>query len=279
MLDKVKILEQEVEKVRNLENNKPLVVSIMGQTGVGKSSLINALFNTKLKTDSVKPCTKEINEVVINTIQANRQLVFYDLPGIGESEQADNKYLKVYLAQIKKSDILIWAIHSDLRSVTFDQRTLNNLLEQLPYEEKVEFISKITFVLTKVDLLTPAPWIFGKVSKSNGVFTISPEIQKLIDAKKNYYREIFIKPYSEFMVSTTYNDCKFNIDVEGFFFDEFTVGYKGIAEEKFFHEKKLKYPKFSNIFDRLNQNYNFISCSSLFRYNLNHLLLIALRTE
>jgi predicted GTPase len=42
---------------------KPLTVSVMGQTGVGKSSLINALFGTKLTVNSVEPGTITIEQI------------------------------------------------------------------------------------------------------------------------------------------------------------------------------------------------------------------------
>jgi predicted GTPase len=53
------------------QRNKPFVVSIMGQTGVGKTSLINALFNTKLRVDAVRPTTKEIERVTIKNAKGH----------------------------------------------------------------------------------------------------------------------------------------------------------------------------------------------------------------
>ena len=273
MKNKQVILQEEVFKAINNEDNRPLVVSIMGQTGVGKSSLINALFDTSLKTDPVKPCTMKIEKVSYRT-EGDQELIFCDLPGIGESVAADKTYLKSYLDQIQLSDIVIWAIHADNRSVSFDLQAMDNLLNQLSPDQKTEFLSKIAFVLTKVDLLVPPPWIFGKVSDEQGVFSPSPELGKILEAKKEYYQKTFIEPNAELMVSTTYNDCGFDLQENGFFFDEYTVGFNGFPDKGFFEELNNTYPQYSNVFSRLKQNYEFIPCSSLFRYNLGKLMLI-----
>ena len=48
--------------------SKPLNGSIMGETGVEKSSLLNALFGTSLPTSDDKPCTKDITSVPVEGI-------------------------------------------------------------------------------------------------------------------------------------------------------------------------------------------------------------------
>ena len=105
------------------QRNKPFVVSIMGQTGVGKTSLINALFNTKLRVDAVRPTTKEIERVTIKNAKGHT-IIFCDMPGIGESEHADSVYLAEYRKQLLESDIVIWAIHADNRATVFDVQTI-----------------------------------------------------------------------------------------------------------------------------------------------------------
>ncbi len=125
--EQVNQIAQEVSNAIKAEADKPLKVSIMGQTGVGKSSLLNALFNTKLKTDPIRPCTKEIEQLSVKG-NSGHELLFYDLPGIGESEEADKQYLEQYSEKLKESDVVLWAIHADSRSVAFDVASLDKLL-------------------------------------------------------------------------------------------------------------------------------------------------------
>src|SRR6266566_3978628 len=99
-------LADEVRKKIKAAEDLPFIVSIMGQTGVGKSSLLNALFNTKLKTDPVRPCTKEIERIVTRG-PSNHELWFYDLPGIGEAGKADTQYLNSYREKLIESDVVL----------------------------------------------------------------------------------------------------------------------------------------------------------------------------
>src|SRR5438128_12053669 len=94
----MKALDAAIKRVREIlskEQYTPLKVSIMGQTGVGKSSLINALFNAHLKINPVRPTTKDIAaiNVPVKNAPQGTDLIFFDLPGIGESEQTDADYI------------------------------------------------------------------------------------------------------------------------------------------------------------------------------------------
>lgn len=270
--DKVKQAVEMIKQRVKEENDKPLTVSIMGQTGVGKSSLLNALFNANLKTDAVKPCTKEIEKVVVRGVN-NNEIHFYDLPGIGESETADEKYLQTYLEQLRISDIVLWAIYSDNRSTTFDKNSLESLYSLLSEDEKVSIISKITFVLTKADVLIPPAWVFGKYN-DYGLFSPMKQTRELLNMKSSFFQKIFISPYADKLIATTYNDCEFNINDSGFSFDKYTVTYNGVMNEDYLTNLKNTYPKYAKVFERIYMNYEVIPCSSQFKFNLSKLLVV-----
>jgi uncharacterized protein len=257
-------------------NERQFRVSIVGQTGVGKSSLLNALFGTQLKTDPVKPCTKEIEEIPIETKQKNT-LFFYDLPGIGESDEADEQYLQTYREHLQSSDVILWAIHADNRSVVFDLQSLKKIMEGYTLEQKAVLMSKLTFVLTKADVLHPPSWIAAKIGNIVK-FVPSPETKTTLEKKSDYYQETFIEPYGNLIVSKTYNDCNFSIQEEGFECDEQLklIYYKGYMNAEKLKQYQQKYPQYEKVFERLYDNYQVIPCSAVFRYNLNKLMLVIL---
>jgi len=269
-LDKLK--SSIIAQIRNIKD-RPFKVSIVGQTGVGKSSLINALFNTKLKTDAVKPCTKEIEEIPITNKQGHT-LLFYDLPGIGESVEADEKYLQSYCHHLMESDVVLWAIHADSRSVTFDLKAIHEIVNSFDKTEHAQLMSKLTLVLTKTDTLYSPPWFLLKLDESSAKFIPSQNVAEILNQKSAYYQEQFLRPYSNLIVSRTYNDCKFNIVETNFSFDEFFVYYNGSLNTQIVSILKQKYPVYSSVFDRLYDNYQVIPCSAFFRFNLNKLLLV-----
>jgi uncharacterized protein len=270
MDSKTKQVLDEVTRRMAEASQEPFIVAVMGQTGVGKSSLINALFNTTLKTDPARPCTKRIERVPVDG-GSGRILWFYDMPGIGEAGEVDAEYVRDYRAKLLESDVVIWAIHSDNRSVAFDLSALEQVLGP-DQGERVRLMSKITFVLTKVDLLTPPPWIFDV---GQGIFAASKATKELLREKERYYQESFIRPYGELVVSQTYNPGgRFNVTEGPLDFDDYTVTYKGLLEPDEVSRLQRRYPQFHHVFDRLYDNYRVIPCSSLFRFNLSQLMLL-----
>jgi GTP-binding protein EngB required for normal cell division len=261
-------LREEAQVALDAERSKPFVISIMGQTGVGKSSLLNALFNANLDTSASRPTTHRVEPVTVSG-EGGGELVFNDMPGIGEAAQADERYLADYRRYLLGSDVVLWAIHADNRSVTFDQQALDSILGVDPVERAL-LASKITFVLTKVDLLTPAPWWFG-VDGANGLFAPAAELSEILAEKEGYYGEAFVMRYASEMTVSTYNDTGMK-SAPGFAVDEFSVSYKGILTHEDVGRLSKQQPRHAAVFERLLRSYRVIPCSARFRYNLSVLM-------
>lgn len=255
------------------QKRKPFIVSIMGQTGVGKSSLLNVLFNPvpALEVGKARPTTRQVQTIETRN-EKGHALIFHDMPGTGESEQFDKALFLEYKDYLLKSDAALWAIHADSRSVAFDSRFLRELLESVEPEQKNQLISKITFVLTKADQLVETPWIMKYLGKTV-TFTPAVSTAEVLKDKLRYYQEKFIEPYGPFIHSRTHNNVNFALQEPGFRYDQYNVYYDGLLTEKSVAQLKERHHQYSDLFERLYMNYRVIECSAKFKYNLIELIL------
>lgn len=84
----LKQAQERYDEAKNTINNERLNILILGKTGVGKSTLINAIFGKELaKAGQGKPVTQEIESYT-----DDKGLVIYDSPGL---ELAEDKKIQI----------------------------------------------------------------------------------------------------------------------------------------------------------------------------------------
>jgi predicted GTPase len=142
--------------IREEMARRPPTVGVVGVSGTGKSSTINALFKTDLPISHTTACTKEFRNVdlAVHATQGptagDRQLLrIVDAPGLGEDVRRDPDYLKMYRDSLPACDVILWVITARNRAIALDQRYL---------EQLAPFHDRIVFGVNQVDIIAPMNW-------------------------------------------------------------------------------------------------------------------------
>ena len=262
---------QEVDKRLDKIRAMPLTVAVVGPTGNGKSSLINALTGANLKTDPVRPCTKEISDPIRLFSQTGHEILFFDLPGIGESSEADERYFDMYVQILKDADIVLWLIHADNRSVTFERRAFEQLIASASSENRLQILNKITLVMSKCDLLANPPWVCGR-NGDTCIFAPQKVTSELLDQKSSYFAQTFLKPFADTLQSRTFLDIEWAPAEKSIEVADGEVIFNGFLDDETATRLKAKHPNAIDVIDRLADNHRVIPTSARFRFNLYQLL-------
>ncbi len=139
--------EQELAKVPR--------IAIIGETGVGKSTTLNVLFNAGAPIDHIKPCTEESSEyVVVSEIEGKQgTLRIYDMPGIGKDTKSDLRFLDEYSRILANCEVALWILDASTRTLSQVESSLRNIV----YPSMSGF-DKIVIALNKVDKIEPDNW-------------------------------------------------------------------------------------------------------------------------
>ncbi|HBJ1649203.1 GTPase family protein [Clostridium botulinum] len=178
-------------RLKNVLTYEPQI-GIFGKTGVGKSSLCNALFGQDICSISdVEACTRDAQEVLLNLGGSGIKLI--DVPGVGESSARDEEYAALYTKLLPELDLVLWLIKSDDRALASDENFYKNIVKPHINEGKPFF-----FVLNQVDKIEPfREWnedkhepgpkqfqnIHRKIDDVAGFFDIAPS--KIIPVSAN----------------------------------------------------------------------------------------------
>jgi small GTP-binding protein len=155
-----RVTREEIADVRrallvDLERHPP-TIGVVGVSGTGKSSTINAMFKTNLAISHTRACTKQFEatdmKLTMKTGAAKDELVslvVVDAPGLGEDIRLDPEYIRQYQERLPGCDVILWVLAARNRAMSLDQRYLEQLSDHK---------DRMVFGVNQVDIVHPMDW-------------------------------------------------------------------------------------------------------------------------
>jgi hypothetical protein len=145
--NKKKILDDIKAEISRIRNYTPKV-AVFGDTGVGKSSLCNALFGKEIaEISDVEACTRKPQEILLSGEGSGITLI--DVPGVGEDPSRHSEYRELYKSLLPELDLVIWAIKADDRKYA----TALDVYEEILKPKLTS--CPVIFVITQADKIEP----------------------------------------------------------------------------------------------------------------------------
>jgi predicted GTPase len=130
-------------------------IALLGETGVGKSSTLNALFNAGAPIDHIRPCTVEPSEYAIVTeIEGSHGPVrVFDMPGLGQDLQSDEAFVKEYARILPTCDVALWILDGCTRTLSQTQASLRGVVSSA-----MSGLDRLVIGVNKIDAIEPGDW-------------------------------------------------------------------------------------------------------------------------
>lgn len=134
----------------------PPAIAVIGLSGVGKSSTINAMFGTQRDVSATTRGTSRFHKRTFDIVSQRVYgtslkcaLRIIDAPGLGEDGALDANYLERYRKHLPEADIALWVVAARNRALALDQRYLSELSDVLP---------SLIVGVNQADLVDPLSW-------------------------------------------------------------------------------------------------------------------------
>ena len=162
--------------MNNSTTKKTGMVSLIGKTNVGKSTLLNQLVEQKVSITSRKPQTTRQRLLGIKT-EGSNQIIYVDTPGFHQGhKRALNKFMnKTALSSIEGVDIVLFVVDALNFSVTDE-----HLLSQVSTKD-----NQVMLVINKIDKIAKKEKLIPFVEEVTKLFPFSEVIPISALKRKN----------------------------------------------------------------------------------------------
>ncbi len=192
------ILKQMASAIEAEFERAPPTIAVVGLSGVGKSSAINAMFGTRRDVSATTRGTSRFHkrnfEIVSNRIYgASIKCVLrvIDAPGLGEDASLDENYLRRYQRHLPEADIALWIVAARNRALALDQQYLKQLSGLLPH---------VVLGINQADLIDPLSWndAINLPSKEQ-----AENMRRIVDDRREKFSAVFSREVTAVPFSAT----------------------------------------------------------------------------